>query len=34
MFCVQEVPIDVIRDFEIGNLRRIVHSNAILLKLG
>ena len=30
MFCVQEA----IRDFEIGNLRRIVHSNAILLKLG
>ena len=34
MFCVQEAPIHVIRDFEIGNLRRIVHSNAILLKLG
>lgn len=26
MFCVQEAPIHVIRDFVIGSLRRIVHS--------
>ena len=32
MFCVQEAPIHDAW-FEIGNLRRIVHSNAILLKL-